>query len=614
MNDTQIDDFFNDKLQDHAAPVPKGLWEKVAEGQFDQFIGNKLKDNEAPVPAGLWDKIADAQFDNFIGHQLYDQSAPVPSGLWDKIADLQFDNFIGKKLSDQTAPVPAGLWDKVTDGSFDNFVAGKLVDFESPIPAGLWERVRPKDDDDPAGFILFRSPVAAILLVSLLIAGTLGGYLLYTSHKQTPTGFNPMNTTQTNVVSEKVETKEKGIVTNKIKENSPNRIESSTLIGEVPIHNQAKFETATEIKNAPLTHSKSTERSDNLITNQLTLSSLSNNKKQNLGPFSPTNNKDLSVSSYEIFKENKVVTTEDKGNKEIEDIESFQHNLLTGVTIPYNFNLSNRMLNTLDKKLSTTNHTSQFRSVIICPADNKNRNTDWYLEAYASPDIPIKSVNNIQATPIYLLKKDSSETMQISYSAGIRLVKPIANNILLKAGVQYSQANEKYVYRTENEIKTTTVVTVRTIIRGPGDTVIVKDTSTLQTIGFHNNTVYNHYNSFDIPITVGYQFGNEDLKFGINGGVVLNLSSWYEGVVLDSTLAVVTLQKTGNNIYKTKLGLGLYGGLSVVKRLSDDMHIFFEPYFRYNLSNMTTDQSSFNQKFSFGGLAIGLRFNLNRKY
>ena len=158
--------------------------------------------------------------------------------------------------------------------------------------------------------------------------------------------------------------------------------------------------------------------------------------------------------------------------------------------------------------------------------------------------------------------------------------------MLLKAGPQYSQVNQKYVYRTENEVKTTTVVTVRTIIRAPGDTVIVHDTSTVQQIGFKNNTVYNHFKSFDIPVTIGYQFGNEDLKFGINAGLVFNVSSWYQGVILDSSLATVTLNKTGNGVYKTNIGMGLYAGFSAVKQLGEDLHIFLEPYFRYNLSNI----------------------------
>jgi hypothetical protein len=59
--------------------------------------------------------------------------------------------------------------------------------------------------------------------------------------------------------------------------------------------------------------------------------------------------------------------------------------------------------------------------------------------------------------------------------------------------------------------------------------------------------------------------------------------------------------------------MGLIGSFSIVKRLSDDMHIFVDPYFRYNLSNMTTSQSPFNQKFNLAGVTFGLRFNLNRK-
>lgn len=614
MNDTQFDDFFNDKLKDHAAPVPNGLWEKVAEGQFDQFIGNKLKDNEAPVPAGLWDKITDAQFDNFIGHQLYDQSAPVPFGLWDKIADLQFDNFIGTQLSDQIAPVPAGLWEKVTDGNFDNFVAGKLIDHESPIPAGLWEKVRPKDDDDPAGFILFRSPVAAILLVSLLVAGSLGGYLLYTSKKQTATELLSVTPSKSKANAEIIESKEKAILSH-VNKGPVSAIKEPVKKDAVEKNNVPEnIINSAEPTNHSYTATKKTGLISSPIINGLTTSDNSNHHQLDLRPTSPVKNKGLTVTPYEIFKENKLTAIDDPMEKRVDNIEDYQQTLLTAVTIPYNFNITNGMANPMDKKLSTFNHTSQFRNIIVCPADNKNRNSDWYLEVYASPDYTFKSVSNNNAAPLYMLKKDSSESMQLGYSAGIRLAKPITNNILLKAGIQYSQANEKYVYRTENEIKTTTVVTVRTIIRGPGDTVLVRDTSTLQTIGFHTNTVYNQYRSFDIPVMVGYQFGNDDLKFGINAGVVVNLSSWYEGVVLDSTLAVVPLQKTGNTIYKSNLGLGLYCGLSIVKRLGDDMHIFFEPYFRYNLSNMTTDQSRFNQKFSFGGLSIGLRFNLNRKY
>ena len=638
MNDTQFDNYFNNKLSDHAAPVPAGLWEKVVEGQFDQFVGGKLKNAESPVPAGLWDKITDGQFDHFVGNKLFDQTAPVPDGLWDKVSDGSFDNFVGEKLTGQTAPVPGGLWDRIADGQFDGFVAGKLLSHEAPVPAGLWEKVRPDDDDDRVGFILFRYPYAAILLAGLLIAGALGGYFFYTSQKK-----NAAEQTQTDTAAQKANQNNKNTTTPDNKSaigkdaGSENDATNKAIIPPVtakdantnPLQtnpavssdaNSVGKQANTDEINSKIKSEANTNRSaiNQGSTSSLTDISVSAKKiKSRISLQPPVANNDITANSYDLFKNNGAAVTKETGKSVTDDydftIEPYQQNLLTALTIPSGLGGYNLSQHLLDKQLSTANHTNQFRNIIICPTDRKNYNTDWFLEAYASPDIAMKSVSNISASQLFLLKKDSSESMQVSYSAGLRLVKPITDNILLKAGIQYSQVNQKYVYRTENEVKTTTVVTQRTIIRGPGDTVVVKDTSTVQTIGFRNNTVYNRYRSFDIPVTVGYQFGNEDLKIGINAGVVLNLSSWYQGVILDSSLATVTLNKTGNAVYKTNIGLGLYGGISVVKRLSDDLHIFVEPYFRYNLSNMTTSQSSYNQKFSVGGLAVGLRLNLNRK-
>lgn len=573
MNDTQFDDFFNDKFKEHAVPVPAGLWDKVVEGQFDQFVGNSLKDAEAPVP----------------------------EGLWDKINDKQFDGFVAGTVAGAVVPVPAGLWDRISDAQFDQFVAGKLTDHEAPVPAGLWEKVRPEEeDDDKAGFFWFRYPAAAVLILGLLTAGAWGGYLYFSSHNQKATE---------STISKSAPALQEPVA------NTPGNTNR-------PADNSSSSATVPPTENTTTTnHNRSIlPPAGNAAANGLTgsapldiaISGIRRKKGADLlKPVRPAAT-DLTNNAYDPFLNKNQTADRTLATADHEEtIESYQQNLLPAFIIPTltEYDMSQ---NLLDKQLSTLNHTNQFKNIIICPADGR-RNTDWYLEAYASPDLSFKSVSNVSASPLYMLKKDSSERMQVGYSAGLRLVKPLTDNILLKAGVQYSQANEKYVYRTENEVKTTTVVTVRTIIRAPGDTVIVQDTSVLQTVGFRNNTVNNRYRSVDIPLTVGYQFGNEDLKFGINAGVAVNISSWYQGVMLDSSLAIVPLNKTGNNLYKTNIGLGLIGSFSVVKKMSEDMHVFFEPYFRYNLSSMTTQQASFKQRFSVGGLAIGLRINLNRK-
>lgn len=582
MNDSQFDDFVNDKLRDHAAPVPAGLWEKVAEGQFDQFIGSKLRDAEAPVPDGAWDKITDAQF----------------------------DHFIGDKLSGHTAPVADGLWDKITDGQFDHFVSDKLRDHASPVPEGLWEKLRPEEDNDRFGFIWFRYPAAAILILAMATAGAVGAYF-YFNHSAN-------NTKNSQAINQQTPS-----ATNKLQDEK--NAESTPLAGQAA--NSTTNKSSDQGSTTPLQTNNSSNTANTVTAeNPIPAASSANplkkaGKTTDLTPVNTNGNNQLANADYPIFppaaeqkNNHNTVASADQNNLTADAFDNYSHKqLYPGSTIATERNLYSANQQLAGLQLSNANHTSKFRNIIICPSDKRGINPDWYLETYLSPDLAFKSVSNISATPQYLARKDSSETMRIGYSAGIRLVKPITDNFLVKAGLQYSQVNERYVYRTENEVKTTTVVTERTIIRAPGDTVIVKDTSVLQTIGFRNNTVNNHYRSIDIPVTLGYEFGDEDLRFGVNAGVVVNLSSWYQGAILDSSLGTVNLDKGGNMVYKSNIGLGLIGGISVVKRLSDDMHVFFEPYFRYNLSNMTTSQASFNQRLSIGGLSVGLRFNLNRK-
>ncbi len=590
----------------------------------------------------------DNEFDNFVNGKLKDHAAPVPAGLWDKVADAQFDSFFNGKIKDKEAPVPPGLWEKITDPSpFDNFVSGKLKDYTAPVPVGLWEKVRPQEKDDRKGFAWFRNPGMAIaILAGLLLAGSLGDYLYTTSGNNTNTGSankaitKPSQKEHTNenvklsrpnnqpaVISDPsakeplhgdqkantdaitgIPKKEEKATSNEASANSPATSSQASTAPITPHVNPSALGTESAALLRPALRNKSSfslESKNNSVINGLPGNSAI---VVNGNRFSDREKNLLQANSNPILI-NKSTTEE----KSFEFIEPYHTNLLTAVTIPTGLNRFDGLLTLSDKQLMAGKHTSQFRNVVICPTDRKSRNTDLQLEIYTSPDFAFRSVKNNTASQQYLLRKDSSESMRVGFTAGIRLVKHITDNILVKAGVQYSQMNQKYVYRTENEVKTITVVSVRTIIRAPGDTVIVRDTSILQQIGYKNNTVINRFRSFDIPVTVGYQFGDEDLKIGINAGVILNVSSWYQGVLLDSSLATVPIAKgNANMVYKSNIGLGLYGGISIVKKLGEDLHIFAEPYIRYNLSNMTTPQASYNQKFCLGGISVGLRFNLNR--
>jgi hypothetical protein len=468
----------------------------------------------------------------------------------------------------------------MTDQSFDNFFKEKLKDHSAPVPKGLWEKINPEKEKKPMGFVLPKHTGKG-LMVAAVITGALGIALnTGKSKNQASISIQP----------------------------TPNQISNSINRISAPIITQKDNNTAVYTNH--VSEDQISQSSPNLGT--ITTNSIKGSENAviiGLQTASPS-----SFSNSEKYEKPKFAFSNNKVDSE-SFIPDYISNHENGKTVPLSNQSNFNQLGMVNKQLSANAHDKKMKSIIICPTirgKSASFNTDWGMEIYASPDYAFKSVSNVNASAQYLNSKDSSEQMQVGYSAGIRLVKPLNDHFLLKTGLQYSQINQKFVYKSENEIKVTTVITARTIIRSPGDTIQVSDTSVLQTIGYSTKNVKNRYRSIDIPLTLGYEFGNDDLRIGINAGVIFNISSWYQGEMLDTAYQPVSISKASNSLFKTNIGMGLYSSISIQKRISDNTHLFFEPYFRYNLKNMTNDLSAYSQRFQVGGLAIGLRFNLNR--
>ena len=480
----------------------------------------------------------------------------------------EFDHITGEKLQNYSAAIPAGLWEKIhaslnepSSAILDQHFKTKLQDYSAPYSADLWNRIMPEEEKKRRIFFLLpkRTMVAASLMM-LILASSVSAFLYYRSI-QTDKNVSETTLFQSDNNNPQKDKQEQAITL--LKDSTADAIDQDLAI-ENTDQQQQQY---------PLKHNKISAVSD--------LASIS--AKENTAD-EPSDQESLTEENYEPFAklDASVITNKLK----------FNHS---------------------EKQISFQRNAGNIKNVMICPSDKKLRNPDWDLEIFASPDYALKSTGNITASQQFMSRKDSSERSQLSYSAGFRIVKPINDHFSVKTGLQYSQINERFTYQTENELKTTTVITVRNITLANGSTVTVTDTSVLQQLGYKTNTVKNRYKSIDIPFLLGYQLGNDDFKIGINAGLIFNLSSWYTGMTLDSTLNTIPLNKSSNLVYKNNTGVGLYAGLSLTKRVNFNTSIFAEPYLRYNLSDMTTPGSVYKQRFSIGGLSLGLRFNLNNR-
>ncbi len=260
--------------------------------------------------------------------------------------------------------------------------------------------------------------------------------------------------------------------------------------------------------------------------------------------------------------------------------------------------------------VSLSNLKSNLFSSVDCPSDRRSGNHGLYFELYASPDVAFKQME-YKKVRNGINSKDSTSTKQLSYSLGFRLTKEIGQNLLFKTGLNYSQINERFDYRNENERTVSTVITIRTITNSNGTTTTIRDTSLVEQIGYRVKTTYNRYRSWDVPVLLGYEVSGEGWKANINGGAIFNLSSTQQGEFLDTSYRPASFSKSGPAIFKKKVGVGLYAGLSLIKEISNSTSFFAEPYLRYSLSDRTTNASPFTQRFYTAGILLGIRFKLN---
>lgn len=239
---------------------------------------------------------------------------------------------------------------------------------------------------------------------------------------------------------------------------------------------------------------------------------------------------------------------------------------------------------------------------IPCPEIEKDASGNKrYLEMYVSPDLNFNSYSD-HVNPQYAAQRAASESRQFSYSAGARFTKVFRNGMSVRAGVNYSRVNELFKYEKGNVIHNVYIT------NAAGDT-----TGTYTQRGTEYQTGTNVYQSFDVPVTAGYELGNGRLHANINAGAVINIHSTQQGAVLNNNGSPVSISGNKNNSAysrKTNTGVSLTGGVSVYYKLNDRFHVLAEPYMRYGITPVSKAEQSMKLKTGTAGLRVGLRMDL----
>ncbi len=490
----------------------------------------------------------------------------------------------------------------MSDKLFDDFLKQKLGTYDPGAPMHVWERIKEKKEDERKWFFFLRR--YGIIMLGLL-AVTVVGYLSYTSLKSGIQNSKPSF----------AETAE-GIQSNDQTVNTPQ------INNEITGKQEAKSEN-TNLKPFLAETGEGNDAINHQISN---IPSLSVNEKNvfNRKNDAVSINKKVRFSFLNAGTPKNRKTDRRAAGFHLDNMNLFKNNngnnYQTSADVKSNLPVLNLQLTDINWQLTslpqfTPGNITLPNNKPTCPSVNGPRRNDLYVELYASPDFTMRSFSTPTGLRNYISKRKTVEDNRNGFSAGIRLSKSIGENTLLKVGLNYSQINERLKIVEENAKQITQIITIRTVIRGPGDTLFIRDTSYFEQTGTRYNTTYNRYRFIDIPVMFSYEFGNPDLvAFALNAGSVINITSFYRGKVLDTFLIlrpITTAPGNGPNHWRSNIGIGIAGGLAVYKRLNERTQIFVEPYFRYNFKPVTQNLNLVNQRYNTTGVQFGFRYNLH---
>lgn len=454
---------------------------------------------------------------------------------------------------------------------FDQYFRTKLQDHQAEVPVDMWSRIiQEKPKRRP--FLFWLNTKLSILLTACLLTSSLG-YLFY------PNIQSLIGTPEAQDTNE--------ITTNESLSGSNSKAALNTdqlSKQEVPVFSAPIAQTNTSVKNV-------SQKFDQInLTRQVSSTSKQNYRLQAFSTVTEPRRYDTPTTVANNFLPQEESTDQ--------------------------FSTADLWRFTGRKNLRTPFQLSGINGIgkpIDCPPTGRARiRNDWYAEVYFSPEYTTKTINGGSLPANYLNRKDSSESMRGGFTAGIGLSANIGEHLLIRTGIQYAQINERFAMRLENERRTITVVTTRPLVRAPGDTIYVSDTSTMQQIGYLTRKTQNRYRSIEIPLILGYEWGNEQMKFSINAGIIATATSWYSGEILDTTNQIVTLSSKGqSSIYQQQIGLSGFGSIRISKPIRPGVEIYAEPFFRTNFSSMQIRQPAFTQRFSSAGIQMGIKWKLN---
>lgn len=358
---------------------------------------------------------------------------------------------------------------------------------------------------------------------------------------------------------------------------------------------------------------------------------LSNNKVNNKSKFIASKNSSSDSSSKTDFnnanttKRNIVETTQSDNNNntpnsmsslfvENASTDSSQNNLTNS-----NFKNANNRLKTSSQKktltlegleseaVNTLIYKRKFKNPVNtdCPTfGSKKKNI--YVQLYSFLDY-VNSGFSAGENTDYRDARANTQSYMPSYRAGAQLKYLFNNGLYVKGGIEYGAMRERFNHRlvdTTYTIMDNQLIDI--IIDNSGDTTQIFGPAPVTIIESKRWRVKNSYTSLDIPVLIGYQMNKGNWTYGIEAGVINNISFNFKGLLLDEDKQPIDAQ----DYFKDNIKMSLTGGLTMGYNIKPKVSLLMMGHFKRHMTTINAPINSIDQKNTSFGIGVGVEFKL----
>ena len=208
---------------------------------------------------------------------------------------------------------------------------------------------------------------------------------------------------------------------------------------------------------------------------------------------------------------------------------------------------------------------------------------------------------------LYREKRESTEAYLEAINSNIALNFKNKSGFFISTGINYTLIDERFTSRDSAElVSSKNNAVVQEITESDGSKTTIRSQKDVVQFIQWDKVIYNYYHFIDIPVSIGYAFGNNKWNFEVSSGISYDIAFFKRGQIIGLDNYPVDISKD-KALFKSSAGLNFISNMKVLYN-SDKYTFYFEPNIKYNIQSITKKSNPLEQKYLIYGIKLGSRF------